>query len=83
MPGNLGPIPGPDIIETWPTPDYAHPHQQRTWVAPFSIVLLIITTVMVSLRFYVRIRQQAGPFGLDDVRSLSLAHSQLLLTRLI
>jgi len=53
------------VIEEWPTPNYVDP-QRRIWVAPFSIVLLGLTTLVIAARIYARVTRAAGAFGLDD-----------------
>jgi len=54
------------VIEEWPTPNYVDP-QRRIWVAPMSIVLLGLTTMVIAARIYARVTRAAGAFGLDDV----------------
>ena len=55
----------PSEIAQWPPPNYVDP-QRRIWVAPFGIILLCITTVVIAVRLYARITRMAGGFGLDD-----------------
>jgi hypothetical protein len=54
------------IIATWPAPQYDNPQDAQTWMPEFAGIFLAFTTVLVSGRFYLRARKQAGEFGLDD-----------------
>lgn len=53
------------VIAQWPTPNYINP-TKRIWAAPFSIVLMVISTLVIAARIYARITRAAGAFGLDD-----------------
>ncbi|KXS98993.1 hypothetical protein AC578_6164 [Pseudocercospora eumusae] len=50
----------------WPTPNYVNP-ERRTWMPGFILAWQIVSTILISGRFYLRGRKQAGSFGFDDV----------------
>jgi hypothetical protein len=64
MPANFN-TPQITTIFTWPPPNYVDP-VDRTWLAPFAVVWLVISTILTFGRFYLRARKQAGTFGFDD-----------------
>ena len=64
MPGNFHEVPA-SIIATWPKPNYVDP-VRRTWLPALACTLLAVSTVLISGRFFLRIRKQAGAFGYDD-----------------
>lgn len=64
MPGNLELIP-PSVIAGWPKPDYNA--KGRTWIVPYIGILQGVMTVMLGTRFWLRVRNQAGSLGLDDI----------------
>lgn len=65
MPGNIINLTPADMA-TWPKPNYENP-ERRTWLPIFSGVMFGAATLMVFLRFWLRIRGHAGRLGLDDV----------------
>lgn len=64
MPGNFW-LPDVSIVYTWPTPNYVDPIE-RKWLGGYSIAWLVVSSLMVFGRFYLRLRKQAGTFGFDD-----------------
>jgi hypothetical protein len=62
--GNIQTIP-PSVLKSWPTPNYDDP-VRRTWLPIFAMFWQVASTMLVWLRFYLRIRHLAGPFGYDD-----------------
>jgi hypothetical protein len=55
-------------IFTIPAPDDpAWGSGQRHWMLPYSLVILISTTVFVALRLMTRINRTGGKLGIDDV----------------
>jgi hypothetical protein len=62
--GNIQTIP-PSVLKSWPTPNYDDPIR-RTWMPIFVMVWQVASTMLVWLRFYLRVRHLAGPFGYDD-----------------
>ena len=58
-------IPGTDYSQ-WPTPNYVDP-ERRKWMPGFILAWQIVSTILISGRFYLRGRKQAGSFGFDDV----------------
>ncbi|RMY44187.1 hypothetical protein D0865_10723 [Hortaea werneckii] len=64
MPGNF-----PNVDPTtWPTPNYDDP-VERTWLLPYAVVLAAVSTVLVFIRWGLRLRKQGGGLGLDDVNA--------------
>ncbi|QIW95024.1 hypothetical protein AMS68_000542 [Peltaster fructicola] len=66
MPGNLHTVTFEEIA-AWPTPNYVDPPDARTWLPGFAIFWCILASLFVIARIYLRIRNLAGGFGLDDV----------------
>lgn len=64
MGGNLPHIPL-EVFISWPTPDYVDP-VRRTWMPLYVGILQAVTTLLVCIRLWLRIRNKAGPFGMDD-----------------
>lgn len=64
MGGNLNEL-SPSVIASWPKPNYVDP-VRRSWLPAFAIVWQSVSTVLVFVRFYLRARRRAGPFGWDD-----------------
>lgn len=64
MPGNIHTVPA-SVIESWPKPNYVDPIR-RTWLPAFSLTFMTFTTILIAGRFWLRLRKQAGSFGLDD-----------------
>lgn len=65
MPGNIINLTPADMAK-WPTPNYENP-DRRTWLPAFSATMFAAATMMVAMRFWLRIRGHAGKLGLDDV----------------
>jgi hypothetical protein len=65
MSGNLNRL-DPAIYATWPTPDYANP-ERRSWMPIYAGVLQGLSSLIVITRLWLRARNKAGSFGLDDV----------------
>lgn len=49
----------------WPKANYIDP-VERTWLAPYAIVMQIIATICVFGRIFLRTRGRAMPSGWDD-----------------
>ncbi|KAK5010914.1 hypothetical protein LTR28_006946 [Elasticomyces elasticus] len=64
MPGNIHDVPIA-VIESWPAPNYVNP-VRRNWMPAYAITLQVVTTILVSARFWSRLKRQAGGFGTDD-----------------
>jgi len=54
------------VVALWPPENDVNP-ERRTWLAPYTVVLAVITTFLLAARFWARYTRQAGSFGLDDV----------------
>lgn len=65
MPGNFHAVPE-SVIASWPEPNYIDP-VRRSWMPAFACTFLGVSTVLVAGRFYLRARNKAGAFGLDDL----------------
>ena len=59
-------IPTPEVLYAWRTDAYPH-GERRTWMPAAAIPLLVVSTLLTVLRLTLRLRQQGGGFGLDDV----------------
>ncbi|KAM0699321.1 hypothetical protein Q7P36_001368 [Cladosporium allicinum] len=55
----------PDIISNWPAPNYDNP-DRITWLPIYSSVWFGAATILLGLRYWLRIRGHAGRLGLDD-----------------
>ncbi|KAH9819374.1 hypothetical protein Tdes44962_MAKER05212 [Teratosphaeria destructans] len=64
MPGNIISI-TPAEVAAWPKPNYIDPFD-RTWLSAYAGFLYALSTAFLSLRFWLRITQHSGPWGLDD-----------------
>ncbi|KAK4997559.1 hypothetical protein LTR66_003038 [Elasticomyces elasticus] len=64
MPGNIHDVPIA-VIESWPAPNFVNP-VRRNWMPAYAITLQVLTTILVSARFWSRLKRQAGGFGTDD-----------------
>jgi hypothetical protein len=67
MSGNIQNIPL-SVLLSWPTPNYDDP-VRRTWMPLYAGILQAASTLTVLTRLWLRARGQAGPLGLDDVRT--------------
>jgi hypothetical protein len=56
----------PEIISNWPTPNYDNP-ERITWLPIYSGIWFGAATILLVLRYWLRIRGHAGRLGLDDV----------------
>ena len=65
MPGNIINLTPADVL-SWPKPNYVDP-VRRTWMPIFAGITFGAATLMVAMRFWLRIRGHAGKLGLDDV----------------
>lgn len=54
--------PPPEVVATWPKPNYVDPEYQGHQMAVIGITFLIISFIIVALRMYVRLfmRRSAG-----------------------
>jgi hypothetical protein len=66
MPGNNVVNLTPEVMATWPAPNYDNPNE-RTWLPVFTLIWFAAASIMVAMRFWLRIRGHAGKLGLDDV----------------
>jgi len=64
MPGNFPDPPG-SVVASWPTPNYVDP-PTLSWMTAYSVPVTAFASVLVSIRFYLRTRDQGGGLGLDD-----------------
>ena len=71
MPGNIINL-GPEDVAGWPTANYDDP-VTRPWLPIYSSILFVAATLMIAMRYWLRIRGHAGKLGLDDVGVTSLA----------
>ncbi|KAK8058879.1 hypothetical protein PG994_009327 [Apiospora phragmitis] len=58
-------FPPPEVVASWPVPDYKHPRRQGPAGEIVVYVLTAIVTVMIAIRMYTRIHITRG-FGMDD-----------------
>jgi hypothetical protein len=65
MSGNLHRL-DPSVYLSWPTPNYVNP-ERRAWMPAYAGTLTAVASLAVVTRFWLRVRKQAGPLGLDDV----------------
>jgi len=56
----------PEVIAKWPKANYDDP-DEWTWLPIYSCIWFGAATVMVAMRFWLRVRGHAGQLGLDDV----------------
>jgi hypothetical protein len=82
MPGNLRGIPT-SVISTWPAPNYEHPADRRTWIVPFAGIFQGIMMIVVGMRLWLRLRNQAGQLGLDDLLLVPAFLSATMFTVLV
>jgi hypothetical protein len=59
-------LPPPEVLATWPTPDYVDPHTRGNGALIVNIVCLSFGFVITLLRLYTRLKITYSP-GLDDV----------------
>lgn len=59
-------LPPPEILMTWPKPNYVNPHTRGPGVLIVNIVFVSIGFVVTCLRLYTRLKITSSP-GLDDV----------------
>ncbi|KAM0689949.1 hypothetical protein Q7P36_008716 [Cladosporium allicinum] len=55
----------PEVIAKWPKANYNTP-DQLTWLPIYSCIWFGAATIMVAMRFWLRVRGHAGRLGLDD-----------------
>ena len=58
-------FPPPEVIASWPKPDYEHPRAQGPAGEIAVYALTGVVTVMLAIRMYTRIHITRG-FGMDD-----------------
>lgn len=58
-------FPPPEVIASWPVPDYQHPRGHGPAGEIVVCVLTAIVTVMIAIRMYTRIHIARG-FGMHD-----------------
>lgn len=59
-------LPPPEILKTWPKPNYVNPHTRGSGVLVVNIIFVCIAFVVTCLRLYTRLKITSSP-GLDDV----------------
>ncbi|KAL4747118.1 hypothetical protein BDW72DRAFT_23153 [Aspergillus terricola var. indicus] len=59
-------LPPPEVILTWPTPNYVNPPTRSHGVLIASIIFLALSTIITALRLYTRLRITRTA-GLDDI----------------
>ena len=57
--------PPPDVVASWPSPNYVNPEYQGPQLAIVGIVLLVLSTAVLCLRLWVRVRMKKTA-GWDD-----------------
>lgn len=62
-------LPPPEVLLTWPTPNYQDPVTRGNAVLVTSIVFVILSTIVTALRVYTRLRITCTA-GLDDIMIL-------------
>jgi hypothetical protein len=68
------------VLLSWPQPNYDNP-ERRAWMPVYAGILQAVSTLTVITRLWLRAKGQAGPLGLDDVRTPNpFAHVQPVLT---
>lgn len=67
MSGNIQNIPL-SVLLSWPQPNYDNP-ERRSWMPVYAGILQAASTLTVITRLWLRAKGQAGPLGLDDVRT--------------
>lgn len=55
----------PAIIASWPAPNYVDPETRGSGLIVLSILLIIITSIIIAIRIYTRLRITRA-FGFDD-----------------
>lgn len=58
-------LPSPEIIATWPAPNYVDPETRGNTVLVVNVVLFPVTLFIILIRLYTRLRISKS-FGLDD-----------------
>jgi hypothetical protein len=53
----------PELIATWPAPNYANPEERGPALYIINSIVLLLATIAVSIRLYVRlfVRKWLGP----------------------
>lgn len=59
-------LPPPDVLATWPTPNYVDPHTRGNGALIVNVVCLSFAFVVTLLRLYTRLKITYSP-GLDDI----------------
>ena len=57
--------PPPDVVASWPRPNYVNPEYQGPQLAIVGILLLVLSTSVLCLRLWVRMRMKKTA-GWDD-----------------
>lgn len=57
--------PPPDVVASWPPPNHVNPPYQGHQLAVVGIVLLVLSTFVLALRIWVRVRMKKTA-GWDD-----------------
>lgn len=67
-----------DVLLSWPAPNYKNPQTQCQSLVITNIVFMSLTTLVVSLRYYSRLRNHKW-LGFDDIYiGIALIFSLLL-----
>ena len=67
-------VPPPETLLAWQTDAYPH-GERRTWMPAYAIPLVVVSTLLITLRLTLRLRKRGGGFGLDDVRNRHISLS--------
>jgi hypothetical protein len=59
-------LPPPEVLLSWPTPNYINPPTRSHGVLIASILFLALSTIVTALRLYTRLRITRTA-GLDDI----------------
>lgn len=59
-------LPPPEILMTWPKPNYIDPHTRGPGVLIVNIVCVSVAFIVTLLRLYTRFRITCSP-GIDDI----------------
>lgn len=60
-------FPPPEVVATWPTPNYVDPVRRGNESIIIQGVLIALVVIFVSIRLYARLAITKAGIGLDDV----------------
>jgi hypothetical protein len=58
--------PPPEVIESWPKPNYINPESKGNGLLIVALVFTVLSVLVVSLRLWTRLWLQRRP-GMDDL----------------